>query len=40
MLDLKPRSYAIELCHFKFFDMISDLKFIRLGNNCVTLHIA
>ena len=25
---------------FPFFDMISDLKVIKLGNDCVTLHFA
>ena len=36
-LDFKPGSYFIELCLLLFL-MISGLKVIKKGTNCVTLH--
>ena len=38
-LDFKPGFYFIELCPL-FFDMISGLKVIKKGNECITLHFA
>jgi len=40
--ELKISSLVPMLLNYVFnvFDMISDLKFIRFGNNCVTLHFA